>query len=98
MFGHTDEEHRKKPLPRVEWRPITRQNLPPPAPTQPSIDAEGFLQVRRKAMVSVYKEQKAPAQLQNSFDNLTERENPETMHPSAKGEGLSLCRGYIAGA
>ncbi|KAJ8431317.1 hypothetical protein Cgig2_032307 [Carnegiea gigantea] len=46
MFGHIDEECRKKPLPRAEWRPITRQNPPPSssALAQPSTDAEGFVQ------------------------------------------------------
>ncbi|KAJ8423588.1 hypothetical protein Cgig2_009242 [Carnegiea gigantea] len=42
MFGHTDEECRKKPIPRAEWRPITRQNPPrsSSALAQPSMDAE----------------------------------------------------------
>ncbi|KAJ8426043.1 hypothetical protein Cgig2_021401 [Carnegiea gigantea] len=46
MFGHTDEECRKKPLPKAEWRPIIRQNPPPSssALVQPSMDAEGFVQ------------------------------------------------------
>ena len=48
-------------------------------------------------MVSVYKEQSAPTQLQNSFDNLIEGEDPETLLPSTEGEGLSLWRGYVAG-
>jgi len=96
-FGHTDEECRKKPLPRAEWRPIIRQDPPPPVPSQPTIDAEGFVQVRRKAVALVYKEQSAPTQLQDSFDNLTEGEDPETMHPSTEGGGLPQWKGFLAG-
>jgi len=88
MFAHTDEECGKRPLPRVEWRLIIRQDPPPLALSQPSIDAEGFVQVRRKTVASVYKEQSAPTQLQNSFDNLIEEEGHETMHPSTEGGGL----------
>ena len=32
-FRHTEEEYRKKPLPRTEWRPLLRQDPPHPAPT-----------------------------------------------------------------
>ncbi|KAJ8444130.1 LOW QUALITY PROTEIN: hypothetical protein Cgig2_029905 [Carnegiea gigantea] len=73
--------------------PIIRQDPPPPAPSQPTIDAEGFIQVRRKVVASVYKEQSAPTQLQNSFDNLTEGEDPKTMHPSTEGGGLPQWKG-----
>ncbi|KAJ8444134.1 hypothetical protein Cgig2_029909 [Carnegiea gigantea] len=75
--------------------PIIRQDPPPPAPSQPTIDAEGFIQVRRKVVASVYKEQSAPTQLQNSFDNLTEGEDPKTMHPSTKGGGLPQWKGSV---
>ncbi|KAJ8426355.1 hypothetical protein Cgig2_021475 [Carnegiea gigantea] len=56
MFGHTGEECRKKPLPRAEWRPIIRQGTPLSTPTQLTTDAKGFVQVRKKAVASVYKE------------------------------------------
>ena len=61
------------------------------------MDAEGFVQVRRKTTVSVYKEQSAVTQLRNSFENLSEGENPETVIPNTEAERLPQWREYVAG-
>ena len=98
MFGHTNEECRKKPLPRAEWRPIRQNPLSSsPTPAQPSMDAEGFIQVRRKTTVTAYKEQATPTQLENRFENLTEGENPENVISTTEDEGLPQWREYVAG-
>ncbi|KAJ8426888.1 hypothetical protein Cgig2_002736 [Carnegiea gigantea] len=89
MYGHSDAECRKKPIPRTEWRPVTRTPPGPSAPTQPSTDADGFTQVRRQTTGIVSKEQSTPSHLQgtplqNSFSSLAEVQQAT----GTEGEGL----------
>ncbi|KAJ8437737.1 hypothetical protein Cgig2_009452 [Carnegiea gigantea] len=64
MYGHSDAECRKKPIPRTEFTQVIRTPSGPSAPTQPSTDADGFTQVRRKTTGIVSKEQSTPSHLQ----------------------------------
>ncbi|KAJ8435719.1 hypothetical protein Cgig2_002676 [Carnegiea gigantea] len=70
MFGHTEDECRKKPKPRTEWRPILRQDPLNPTPPQPLTDEEGFALVKKKAAAPIigHRELSPPTQVQNNFD------------------------------
>ena len=75
---------------------MTRQIAPPvsSAPTQPSRDADGFIQVRRKTTGLAFNEQSTTSHLQNSFGSLAEMAHPET---GTEGEGLPQWKGSAAG-
>ena len=62
MFGHTEEECRKKPPPRTEWRPVLRHDPTLSAPSQPITDEEGFVQAKKKATATNHREQSSPTQ------------------------------------
>ncbi|KAJ8438354.1 hypothetical protein Cgig2_015281 [Carnegiea gigantea] len=89
IFGHTEEECRKKPKPRIEWRPILRQDPLNLAPPQLFTDEEGFVPVKKKAAAPIidYRELPGPIQVQNNFNSLTEMEDPKNMHLRTEGGG-----------
>ncbi|KAJ8423024.1 hypothetical protein Cgig2_028227 [Carnegiea gigantea] len=82
MYDHLKEECRKKPGPRTEWRQVTRPEPQEMILSQPSIDEEGFITVRKNAMPPATGSKIMPpiadftqvptTSIQNSFQTLQE--------------------------